>query len=64
MASARRAQAQGLGTNQDPLSGSGISAGNRTSLLLLHLAVGAILILGMLRTTPPQEGTNSREAGR
>lgn len=47
-----------------PLSGSGISAGNRTSLLLMHLAVGAILIPGMLRTTPPPEGTNSREAGQ
>lgn len=47
-----------------PLSGSGISAGNRTSLVVMHLAVGAILILGMLRTTSPPEGTNSRETGQ
>ena len=47
-----------------PLSGSGISAGNRTSLVVMHLAVGAILILGMLRTTSPPEGTNSREKGQ
>ena len=47
-----------------PLSGSGISAGNRTSLLLMHLAVGVILISGMLRTTSPPVGTKPGETGQ
>lgn len=36
-----------------PLSGEGIGAGSQTVLALLHLAVGAVLIPGMLHPTRP-----------
>jgi hypothetical protein len=39
-----------------PLSGSGITATNRTVLVLLHLTVGAVLILTLRRTAPSRAG--------
>jgi hypothetical protein len=35
-----------------PLMGSGVTAANRVVLLLMHLAVGAILIPALARTSP------------
>lgn len=35
-----------------PLSGSGITPANRAVLLLMHLAVGAVLIPALYRTSP------------
>jgi hypothetical protein len=38
-----------LGT---PLSGTGITAANRAVLVLMHLAVGGVLIPALYRTSP------------
>jgi hypothetical protein len=35
-----------------PLSGQGVSVGNRVSLVVLHLAVGAVVIPLLYRTSP------------
>ncbi len=35
-----------------PLSGTGVTAANRAALAVLHLAVGAVLIPGLVRTSP------------
>lgn len=35
-----------------PLSGAGISAGNKVALLFMHLAVGIVLIPGLAATAP------------
>jgi len=35
-----------------PLSGTDVTVANRTALAVLHLAVGAVLIPGLLRTSP------------
>lgn len=35
-----------------PLSGTGITPANRAVLVLMHLAVGAVLIPGLYRTSP------------
>lgn len=35
-----------------PLSGTGVTTANRMALAVLHLAVGAVLIPGLLRTSP------------
>jgi hypothetical protein len=42
-----------LGT---PLSGTGVSSANRIVLVLLHLAVGAVLIPALYRTSPGKGG--------
>ena len=47
-----------------PLSGTGVTAANRTALAVLHLAVGAVLIPGLLRTSPePDRISPHTEAG-
>ena len=47
-----------------PLSGTDVTAANRTALAVLHLAVGAVLIPGLLRTSsePDRPGPHM-EAG-
>jgi len=42
-----------------PLSGSGVSEANRIVLMLMHLAVGAIVIAVLYRTSP---GRSARSA--
>ena len=39
-----------------PLSGSGVTAANRAVLVLLHLAVGAVLIPALRRTAASRAG--------
>ena len=38
-----------------PLSGEGITGANRVVLLLMHLVVGAVLIIGLRRTSPGKD---------
>lgn len=40
-----------------PLSGEGVSAGNRVALALLHLAVALVVIPLLFRTSPPAPNT-------
>lgn len=41
-----------VGSLGGPLSGTGITAANRAGLVVLHLAVAALLIPGLYRTSP------------
>jgi hypothetical protein len=43
-----------------PLSGRGIDGGSRLVLALLHLTVGALLIVLLARTSPPASSATSR----
>jgi hypothetical protein len=44
-----------LGSLGGPLSGEGVSSGNRLSLVAMHLVVGAVLITLLRRTSPATE---------
>ena len=47
-----------------PLSGTGVTAANRAALAVLHLAVGAVLIPGLVRTSPgPDRISPNTETG-
>ncbi len=45
-----------------PLSGSGVTSTNRTVLVAMHLAVGAVLIPLLARTSPSGQHAGSRRA--
>jgi hypothetical protein len=45
-----------------PFNGSGISTANRLWLLAMHLAVGAVLIVGLYRTASPRRAEAEGEA--
>ena len=46
-----------------PLSGRGIDGGSRLVLALLHLTVGALLIVLLARTSPPARSVTLRRNG-
>jgi hypothetical protein len=46
-----------------PLSGRGIDGGSRLVLALLHLTVGALLIVLLARTSPPARSATPRRNG-
>jgi hypothetical protein len=46
-----------------PLSGRGIDGGSRLVLALLHLTVGALLIVLLARTSPPTRSVTLRRNG-
>ena len=46
-----------------PLSGRGIDGGSRLVLALLHLTVGALLIVLLARTSPPARSATLRRNG-
>jgi H+/Cl- antiporter ClcA len=46
-----------------PLSGRGIDGGSRLVLALLHLTVGALLIVLLARTSPPARSATPRRDG-
>ncbi len=44
-----------------PLSGEGVSAGNRVALVVLHLAVALVVIPLLYRTSPPARNSRSED---